>query len=417
MKLLTATYRYYLPLAALLFGLGALVLYGGLQWALRQEVADQLRDQQARLLAYAARTGHLPPAPPGAAYARRPPRPSGLRDTVQLDALEGENVPYRQLTFRVREAAGPRWVTLGKSLLETNDVLAVVLSVLLVVLSLLFVGLLLLNRWLSGRLWAPFQQTLAALRAYTQPHRQALVLPATQIDEFRELHQALTYMSARLETEYRALREFTENAAHETRTPLAIMQARLEQLMQRPEIGPAAAPLVGDLYVATLRLARLYQALTLLSKLENRQFPAAAPLDLARLLTTKLDQLADPLAAKQLRVELRAPPTLLLPLHPALADSLLNNLLQNAIKHNQPGGRLRVALTPRALQISNSGPPVAGDPARFFGRFQKQHPDSDSPGLGLAIVQHICQYYGFAIAYTYAPATGLHTLTVTLAGE
>ncbi|RZK34306.1 MAG: hypothetical protein EOO57_11410 [Hymenobacter sp.] len=103
------------------------------------------------------------------------------------------------------------------------------------------------------------------------------------------------------------------------------------------------------------------------------------------------------------------------PLHPGLADSLLQNLLQNAIKHNQPGGEITVSLGPAAFEVSNTGPAIKGDPSRFFERFRKHNAASDSPGLGLSIVQHICAYYGFRVRYEFAAGPARHTLRVEFA--
>ena len=99
-----------------------------------------------------------------------------------------------------------------------------------------------------------------------------------------------------------------------------------------------------------------------------------------------------------------------LTLHPGLADSLVSNLLQNAVKHSLPGGTIQVTLGTEALVVVNAGPVVTGDPTRFFERFRKHNAASDSPGLGLSIVQQICRYYGFALSYEFSPAGSLHTL-------
>lgn len=99
-------------------------------------------------------------------------------------------------------------------------------------------------------------------------------------------------------------------------------------------------------------------------------------------------------------------------MHLGLADSLLQNLLHNAIRHNHPGGRVDVLLNARTLEISNTGPPPAGDPARFFERFRKQNAASDSPGLGLSIAQRICTYYGFGIHYSFTEVGSRHILRV-----
>lgn len=419
MNLLNATTRYYLLLALLLFAVGSVGLYHGINWALRTEVSEQLTDRRRELLAR-AQANELAPVSHLATLLdiSRTPRPLGFRDTVLLDRTEHEWVPHRQLTFPMTvRGEGPVWVSLRKSLVEAEDLLGVVLTVMLSVLALLLTGMVALNRWLSARLWAPFRHTLAVLRQYNLQQHQPLALPAAPVVEFAELNQALNGLSQRLVADYESLREFTANAAHETQTPLAIMQAQLEQLLQVPALAddPAAAPLVADLYGATLRLSRLHQALSLLSKIENRQFPDAAPVRLDDLLREKMTQFEPLFAARDLRygLDISAGPVVV-HMHPGLADSLLQNLLQNAVKHNVPGGELAVHLSATELKVSNTGPAVEGDPARFFERFRKHNAASDSPGLGLSIVQHICEYYGFGIAYSVTKQGTRHTLRVAL---
>ncbi|MDQ2792660.1 MAG: ATP-binding protein [Bacteroidota bacterium] len=419
MNLLNATTRYYLLLALLLLLGGSLGLYYGINWALRTEVGEELANRRRELLAR-ARANELPPVRQLAVLLdiSRTPRPAGFRDTLLLDPIENELVPHRQLTFPlVVRGEGPIWVSLRKSLVETEDLLGVVLAVMVAVLALLLAGMVGLNRWLSARLWAPFRHTLAALRGYQLQQHQPLALPVPAVAEFAELNQALNGFSQRLVADYEGLREFTANAAHETQTPLAIMQAQLEQLLQVPALAqdPAAAPLVAELYGATLRLSRLHQALSLLSKIENRQFAEAQPVRLDQLLTEKMAQLEPLFEARQLRYGLNiSAASVVVQMHPGLADSLLQNLLQNAVKHNVRGGEFMVTLSPSELNVRNTGAAVAGDPTRFFERFRKHNAASDSPGLGLSIVQQICAHYGFGLHYTLADEGTQHTLRVVL---
>ena len=416
MKLLAATNRYYILLSVGLFALGSGVLYLGTNRAVHNEVSEQLLNHRQELEARVASGQPLPePVFRQQFSVSARPRPLGYSDTVLHDANEDELVPHRQLTFRVAGAGqAPAWVTLRKSLVETDELLVAVLGSMLLVLALLLSGIVLLHRYLSGRLWGPFRHTLAALRGYDLQQHRPLSLPASAIEEFAELNQALTHLSCRLVADYESLREFTANAAHETQTPLAIMQVQLEQLLQLPALATdaAAAPLLADLYGATRRLSRLHQALGLLSRIENGQYHAAVPLDLAALVREKAVHLAPLLEARALTPHLElaaAPPR---QLHPGLADSLLHNLLHNAIRHNVPGGDVTVRLTANALEVSNPGPVLSGDPVRFFERFRKHNAASESSGLGLSIVQQICAYYGFGLSYEFAPVGARHTLRV-----
>ncbi len=419
MKLLAATNRYYVLLSLGLFVGGSGVLYAGINYAVRNEVEEQLLSQRQELDAWLASGRPLPEAIFRQQYgASARPRPLGYSDTLLLDPNEHELVPHRQLTFRVVAGVGPSpmWVTLRKSLVETDELLAATAGSMLLLLALLLGGIVGLHRYLSGRLWAPFRHTLVALRGYDLQQHRPLALPVPAIEEFAELNQALTHLSRRLVADYESLREFTANAAHETQTPLAIMQAQLEQLLQVPALAAdaAAAPLLADLYGATRRLSRLHQALSLLSRIENGQYAAAVPLDLAALVREKAAQLAPLFDARGLTPRLHLPHTPPRRLHPGLADSLLHNLLHNAIRHNVPGGDVSVRLTDNVLEVSNPGPVISGDPARFFERFRKHNAASESPGLGLSIVQQICAYYGFGLAYAFEPRGARHTLRVAL---
>ncbi|MCA8830400.1 sensor histidine kinase [Hymenobacter pini] len=421
MKLLTATTRHYLGLTVGLLALASILLYAGFGWTLRHEVDELLYNRQLHIQQQIARGLALPAAPFADNLDRsRHPRTLGYSDTLLLDPVEQQLVPHRQLTFRLqpaRAASAPEWITVRKSLVETEEVLAVVVGVLGSVLVLLLGGVVLLNRWLSQRLWSPFRQTLATLRAYDLQQHQALALPASAIDEFRELNLALNTLSERLVRDYESLRQFTENAAHETQTPLAIIQAKLEQLLQAPALqeDEHLITVVGDALGGVQRLSRLHQALTLLIRLENQQFaPAqAVSVQLEQLLRDRIALLEPLLEARQVQLTWRVhPPVVPLTMHIGLADSLVQNLLHNAIKHNYSGGRVDVQLAGQVLEISNTGPAVTGDPTQFFERFRKQNAASPSPGLGLSIVQHICAYYGFSISYVFDATRTRHILRV-----
>lgn len=410
-KLLTTTNRYYLALVTVLFVLGSGVLYVGIQRALAEEVDEQLLFHRDYLTGHIREAGTLPPVTnPNELTISRRPVFVGLGDTLIYDPAERTLVPFRQVSFPVALAGQRYWLTLRKSLIETSDILEVVLGVMLTVMGLLLGCLVLLNRWLSRWLWAPFHRTLASLRQYRLQQPQALELPATPIDEFSELNLALAQLTQRVTADYRALKEFTENAAHETQTPLAIMQAQLEQLMQLPDLPEAATRPIHELYRATLRLSRLHHALTLLSKIENRQFTDVRPVRLDELVHDKLRQLHDFLEAKQIEPVLHIAVPLAVTMHPLLADSLVSNLLQNAVKHNLPGGQLQVRIDAHALEIRNTGLLLNGDPVELLGRFRKHNAASDSPGLGLSIAQQICAHYGGQLRYTFTPAGAWHTL-------
>lgn len=129
MKLLTRTNRYYLGLSAVLFVLGAALLYVGRQHALAHEVDEQLQQQRTYLTERIRVTGILPTSLlPQDLTIDGPTRSAGLRDTIIFDPVEREDVPFREVSFSVVVQGQPHWLTLRKSLLETEDMLTVVLG-------------------------------------------------------------------------------------------------------------------------------------------------------------------------------------------------------------------------------------------------------------------------------------------------
>jgi signal transduction histidine kinase len=205
------------------------------------------------------------------------------------------------------------------------------------------------------------------------------------------------------------LRNFTDNASHEMQTPLAIINSRLDLLIQDPRMREEHHRTVHAMYDAISRLRQLNQSLLLLTKIENNQFPQMESVNLAPLITEKLAELEDPLKDRQLLVHTELD-KLWLPMNGYLADILLNNLLVNAIRHNRNAGQVDIRLRDRMLRISNSGPAPGFDASTIFDRFVKGA-HSGGTGLGLAIVRQICDNYRFPVGYSYAD--GLHTVEIS----
>jgi signal transduction histidine kinase len=167
------------------------------------------------------------------------------------------------------------------------------------------------------------------------------------------------------------------------------------------------------MYDAISRLRQLNQSLLLLMKIENNQFTFTEPVDMALLIQQKLIQLEDPLRDRRLTLKTDIH-SLLLPISGYLADILLNNLLVNAIRHNQEDGSIEIQLRDRSLRVSNTGPALGFDPVTIFNRFTKgMH--SGGTGLGLAIVKQICDNYQFPLSYRYI--NNMHVIGVQFPAE
>ncbi|MDP4254196.1 MAG: HAMP domain-containing sensor histidine kinase [Bacteroidota bacterium] len=397
--------------------LGSLAYYFIIRYVLIRQLDNTLRVEEAEILDFVRNRGRLPePANYRDQQIAFSPAKGEIErrfvDTVWTDPRSAAHRPFRQLLFSV-VAGGRTWlVTVGKSEAEAKRLLGWIVMVTLGMIVLLIVILFLANRWLLRRLWRPFYDTLESMRRFNLASKQPLP-PAgagTGIDEFESLDAAARQMTDHILRDYEMLKQFADNASHEMQTPLAIINSKLDLMIQDSALGERHLRQLQAMYDAVGRMSKLNQSLLLLTKLGNNQFNQVEDLALAPLIDAKLGQLEDLIHAKGLQVD-SSLDRIRTRINPYLADILLNNLLVNAIHHNRQGGRIQIRLQEDRLVISNSGDPLPFEPGALFNRFTRgQH--SEGTGLGLAIVRQICDNYGFPLQYSYE--NGMHSMSVGL---
>jgi signal transduction histidine kinase len=316
--------------------------------------------------------------------------------------------PYRSLIFPVKVGGLQYMAFVADSEEEAEDLLLVIMFITAGMILLLLGVLFLANRLLLRRIWQPFYRTLEGIRTFNLSTREPLPIPVTDIDEFRNLDEAARQMTNKIIRDFEMLKNFTENASHEMQTPLAIINSKLDLLIQDTSLREEQHRQVQEMYDAISRLRLLNQSLLLLTKIENNQFAGTEAVDLAPLIQEKIAQLEDPLRDRQLQVHTDLDRQQV-SINAYLADILLNNLLLNAIRHNKTAGQVDIQLRERSLRISNSGPAPGFDTSTIFDRFVKGA-HSGGTGLGLAIVRQICDNYHFPVGYSYVG--GMHTVEI-----
>jgi signal transduction histidine kinase len=278
---------------------------------------------------------------------------------------------------------------------------------------------------ISKYILAPFKRTMREIQSFDLKQKEAIRLPVTRTSEFRELNQFLKKMTQRAQEDYQLLKEFTENASHELQTPTAIIRGKLDLLMES-DIRDEQAILIAEMQNALERLSRIHSSLTLLTKLENREYEANVSVCISLLARATLDSFDELIQMKSLRLVTKIAEKVYVALNPALADLLLTNLVSNAIRHNvgpEGGGAgnmgpedgmgegwIMVNLTKEGLIISNSGREPQVPVGELFARFKKGNPGGDSIGIGLAIVRQICDLSHFMVEYQYD--AGVHSVAV-----
>ena len=415
MKLSVRYQRSNLLATLILFVLAGFILYFALRQLLVHEVDGALNIEQQELEQYVAKHHQMPEVmkPIGDrtisyVLATGPMQHRHFGTVVLYDTAEQVMDNFRQVNFTV--VAGNKWylVSVSQSL-EATEALVVMIAVLVLctLLGLLIVSVL-INRVILHRLWQPFYSALDNVRAFRLGEKQ-LNLPKTNIDEFVLMNKTLSDATGKASNDYRLLKEFTENAAHETQTPLAIIRSKLDLLIQDDAVSEAQSLIIQTTYEAVNRLTRLNRSLLLLAKIENRQFEDREQIALHTLLEQKLEDLKPLLQEKAIDLKTNIQPTIH-HMNPLLADILLNNLLSNAIWHNSDEGLVDIILMNGELVIANTATSAPLNPDHLFTRFFKVDASQLRTGLGLAIIHQVCKASDCTTVYEFA--SGFHQFKV-----
>ncbi|HEY5747790.1 MAG TPA: HAMP domain-containing sensor histidine kinase [Chryseolinea sp.] len=334
-------------------------------------------------------------------------------ETISLyDSVAHERRPFRELSSQVIIKRKPYLLILRMSLVDNDELIYAIGLVQFALIVLLAGGLLLLNRSLSKKLWEPFYKTLSQLKAYQVDKSGTIAVVKTNIIEFDDLNQTVSHLAERNRKVFLHQKEFIENASHELQTPLAIFQAKLDLLMQKPGMSEAEAALITDLEATAQRMARLNKNLLLLSKIDNEQFTGKEEVEVSKLAGDLLSNITFTADAENVSITRMLEP-LRIKANKALIEILLTNLFHNAVRHT-PEGNVLVQLHEHTLTVTNQGKPLMMDAGKMFDRFTKESPKTSSTGLGLAIVKRICDTCGYGLSYRYE--NGCHVFSVVFNG-
>jgi signal transduction histidine kinase len=283
------------------------------------------------------------------------------------------------------------------SKVETEDLIRLIFTITIGVILLLLLVLYLTNRLILNRLWQPFYNIMGELRLFSIADKHQISKVDTSIDEFKELNKVVVEMAGRAKHDYDDLKAFTENASHELLTPIAVINSKLDTLIQTENFNDRQSKLLNDLYTAASRLTRLNQSLLLLVKIENKLMHDREQLSLLDLVEEMTGQFDEIFSDKELKVTCNLTHKEIYASR-YLTEILLSNLINNAIRHNHVGGEVIISLDDNCLTIKNTGDAEALADEKIFTRFHKSS-QSEGSGLGLTISRQICESFGFRLEY------------------
>ena len=257
--------------------------------------------------------------------------------------------------------------------------------------------------FVSGRALKPLRSFASQVEMVQMTNLADMKIDEDVLPEFKQLSHSFNQMLERLNTAFSAQRQFTGNAAHELRTPLALMQAQLELFSaEHPDVQPETAEFLTLLREQTERLIQMTRTLLEMSNL--RQVARNERIQLAPMIEEIFTDLA-PLSDKR-GVTLTAEGNGIMTGSDALIYRLIFNLTENAVKYNRQGGSVRVSVTQKPekllLRVSDTG---CGIPKEYqcsifqpFFRVDKSRSrEYGGAGLGLSLVWEIANLHGGSV--------------------
>ncbi|MCW2098254.1 MULTISPECIES: sensor histidine kinase [Pseudomonas] len=350
----------------------------------------QVYDIQRRLI---SGYEHLPAPPPGtprtddypalARFYNAEYRGQNVRVVSLLKAVSEPNM-NGMAEIRVAETDEAR-VAMARSLMADT----------LLRLGMLGLGALLVVWFAVSAALRPLERLRTAVEEREPDDLRPLPLVPVQ-RELRPLVQTLNHFTERLRWQFERQAQFIADAAHELRTPLAVLKARIE-LGLRTHDPQVLRHTLEQTVKDTDRLTHLANQLLSLARIENGARAIAEGgaqlLDLSQL-ARELGMAMAPLAhSRGVALALEADQPVWLRGEPTLLNELLSNLIDNALAHTCAGGNviLRVSL-PAVLEVEDDGPGIPyEDRERVFERFYRRNQQVAGSGLGLAIVGEICR--------------------------
>ena len=291
-------------------------------------------------------------------------------------------------------------------------------------------GLSLALGWLvAGRFLRPLRTITTAAREISATNLHQRLNLAGPDDELKELGDTFDALLARLERSFAFERQFVANASHELRTPLAGMRTSLDVAMAKPGPVPAQFRTLADRLGRELDQGdRLLESFLTLAQTQQGPLADQSTVSLADLARLAIERHTDAISTMRLTVE-QQPANAWVGGSQTLLARMIDNVIDNAIGHNQPGGWVRVTTTVEDTRarvvVENSGPVLdPGEVKQLTQPFRRigaeRTGQDDGAGLGLAIVASITEVHGgmlelaaiedggLRVAITLPLAVGVH---------
>lgn len=247
----------------------------------------------------------------------------------------------------------------------------------------------------------PFYQLLHWLDNHKPGTNKSTIVPIdTNITEFKKLISAAQNAVNRSEELRIRENQFIGNASHELQTPLAVLNNRMEWMMESMNLNEQQMVEIANMRRTLASAIRLNKTLLMLSKIESKQFYEAEDINISSMIHELISTYSDIFESKSISIQQILPEEYIININKTLAEVLFSNLIKNAFYHSEEHSIIKITLENKKLTIANQGHESL-DETQIFNRFYSKHRKGESSGLGLSLVKAITNLYEINLNYTY----------------
>ncbi|MBT7896215.1 MAG: HAMP domain-containing histidine kinase [Flavobacteriales bacterium] len=399
MKLTTKTSLSFISLSTIFFLIGSVFMYFAVRSILAEDLSSRLYQMQGNFIDNINSKNDINSASNQHVFINE----SFVINTTQFsDTVLIENdkyVLYRKICFYHNFQNKIYKVEILQSQAQT-DLLVWRIVILNVALAMVFFLIIFfLNQISVRRGLKVFYSTVRKLENFNISKPELMYFENAEIDELKKLTEVLKTMSIKISGDFNDQKEYTENVSHEIQTPLAIISSKADELLQSENLKKEEMEQLEIIMNTTSRLAKINQALILLTKIDNSFYTDQSVISIDKIIHEKLDFFSDLISEKKIILTTNICNTLDFKMNRYLADTLFLNIIKNAIMHNNQNGSIDIVLEGNLLQIINTGQKLLNK-ENIFKRFVRSN-NKDSLGIGLSIVKKICNFYYIDIDYSF----------------
>lgn len=388
---------------SIVFLIALAILYFSIDWVIISEVNEQLQITNKHVedkLKEGIKINYVPFVE--VLEVARVPNKYAKYENIEIKNGEKfEEELFRQYVNYVYVDGKLYKIITRSSLIEKEDLFWTILFLMSMILSILLGVLFHANRKTLSQIFKPFYENLIVLKSYKIDDNSDLDLVETDIAEFDKLNDSLKEFSQKAKTKYKLLKEFSEEMNHELQTPVSVIKAKLELLLQKEINDIETEDYLQSIYQNINKLDKLNRTLLLLSKLENPEFYPSKNILVKEAVEKALENYKDIAELEKIKMSLNINSEITIEMNETLLEILLGNLLSNSVKHNCENGEVSISLCDNVLSISNTGEEPKYNPELYFNRFVRNNKSKESTGLGLSVAKKICTLYNFNITYTF----------------